>query len=427
MTLSERLHVTRRFVLTLAGAWLSVAVGLVLNVKALTLAGLFLGILVAIGTHAPRRAQLKAVVAARQRMPQEEQMVDVRVDLENRGRRTQLTEWKVELPGVARAEAGPTAGVFALPPQEDVSWDFKVAVQLFGLRSLGPVRVRMGDPFGFAFLESTVGKPDDLRVAPRREPLTDGVLRTRQIRVPLGAYEVTQPGDGFEFFGLRGYVTGDRPRDVNWKASARGTTLIVNQHQRENNAEIVLLVDARADTNVGKETLTPFAQSCRAALAIAEAHLHRRDNVRFVVVGSGLQEDRHTGPQRGLQGIMDLLVGLRPEGALPLGDAVTRLLPSLRPKTPIIVLSPFVGDQTIEGALSTLRAANFPIVAYVPRPEWGPQRSPEAVQWSILQQLNLARLRRMGIPTVTPEPDELLAEAVTALEVMARNATFVRA
>jgi uncharacterized protein (DUF58 family) len=408
----------------LAGAFLAAALLLGLaaatGVRALAAAGALLAALAAVAPRFPRRVPVAASLALASPHAVEEEDLGVAVELRNAGLRSVVADVCVALPGPSSVAAGEDAGLRVFPGRSQQRMDFKVEFHLFGLQRIGPVRVRVEDPFGLAAVEHEAAPAQEVRVYPHRDPLRDPVLKTKQMRSLIGRYEVSQPGQGFEFFGLRDYSVGDRPRDVNWKASARLGTMIVNQRQKESDAEVVLLVDVREATGVGAATRSPFAQGCRAALAIAEAHLRGRDAVRLIAYGADLVEDRHTGAVRQLQGILDLVVSLEPAGALPLGDVVHRVLPSLRRRSPVMLVSPLLGDPTIRAALATLRSHDLPVSALVPAPRWGPGAPEEAVHaWEARQRLEIQALRRMGIPVAQHGAEAPLAASLQTLEVRA--------
>lgn len=421
MTKRIQVQLTRHYVGALTAAWTLTIVALPLKAPALALLGLLLGLTVLLGARAPGRPRLTAQARTSIPTPAEEARVDVTLTIENKGHRAIFGEWRLELPGPSSVAEGTNVGYQYLHRHQRQEIPLALRFHLFGLQRLGPLQVRLEDPFGYTVLEGAIGKHHPVRVTPRVEPLRDTVFRARQKRTIQGAYEVSQPGTGFEFFGLRGYVPGDRPRDVNWKASARSGSYIVNQHQKETDAEVVLLVDTRAATGYGRRTMTPFAQACRTAISVADAHLMARDAVRVVAYGDGIHEDRHTGAVRRMQGVIDLIVDLEPAGQTQLAEVVRKILPSLRPRSPVMLFSALVDDPTVPATVADLLARDHPVQAIVPTPDWGDDetRPDSAVAWEARQQAALARLRRTGIPVATHAPGDLLEQSVLGLEVVA--------
>jgi uncharacterized protein (DUF58 family) len=416
----SRLLVSRRFVATLAAAWFLVLAGTLFGHSSLQVFGLFFALMATLGSYVPRRISVHAQQNVGKYSPNEKEPFPVDIQIHNRGRRSLFAEWQLLLPGLAKVAEGETAGYLVLPGRSDMDFAVQVEFLLFGLQKVGPLQLRIEDPFAFTALEQTFGDAEDVRVYPRRAAIHDAILRAKQKRAIVGAYEVAQRGDGFEFFGLRDYAVGDRPRDVNWKASARIGHLIVNQHQKENDAEIVLFVDVRQSSVVGLLASSPFAQSCRFALSIAEAHLRARDAVRYIGYGRQVLEDHHTGATRHIQGILDLVVGFEASGDLPLLDAVKQVLPGLRPRSPVMVFSSLVGDSSVNEAVSLLRSHDFPVTFMVPKPRWGPATPPQqSSQWETLQRAALDELRHMGIRSAHLAPDETMDHAMLQLEVTA--------
>ncbi len=415
-----QVQLTRHYAAALAAAWALVLVALPLRAPALALVGLLLGLVILFGAYAPGRPRLSAEAKLGTPTPVEEMPVDLKILLANEGRRAAFGEWRIELPAPSSVDSGQSAGYMYFAGRQRTELPLALRFHLFGLQRVGPIHLRLEDPFGFTVLEKTYGRPHAVRVYPRRDPVRDTVFRAKQKRTVQGAYEVSQPGTGFDFFGLRGYVPGDRPRDVNWKASARTGSIIVTQHQKETDAEIVLLVDVRAATLAGRRTRSPFAQACRSALAVAEAHLKARDAVRLVAYGDGIKEDRHTGATRHLQGVLDLAIDLEPSGTLALGDVVRHILPSLRSRSPVMIFSALVDDPSVPSAVAELLSRDHPVQAIVPLPDWGDEVPPAArLAWDASQRIALARLRRTGVPAATHAPGDVLEQSLMNLEAVA--------
>lgn len=415
-----QVHVGRRLVacLVLAGALFAAA--LVTGSPALAPFGFLLLGIALWGIHLPRAVKVEARLQLARPTAVEDEPFGIHVQVANRAWRGRLLDIRAALPGPAQVEVGSNTVARYLRRDGEASWSFDARFQLFGLQRIGPVTVRVEDAFRLAAVEHEAARAVDLRVYPRRDPMRDPVLRAKQIRSVLGLYDVPQPGNSFEFYGLRDYHVGDRPRDVNWKASARTGGLVVNQHQKESDAEVVLLVDARAQTLVGRASRSPFAQGCRAALTVGEAHLRSRDAVRLIAYGDGLHEDRHTGATRRMQGLLDLAVGLAPAGEMGLAMAVRRILPSLKRRSPVMVFTPLLGDPTVQEGLSLLQSHELHVSVLVPQPQWA-EATPTDEQrlWAARQKLAVRSLRRMGVPVAAHEPDAILATSLEGLEVRA--------
>lgn len=419
-------HVDQRFVATLALAWVLPVVGLLLGQPSLVLLGALLGGVAFVGITVPSALATKAEQQLQAESPTEGESFHASVSATNEGRRTYLAEWKFELPDTARIEDGQSRGLLVLPKGEPWELEFELEMLLFGLHELGPLNLRIWDPFGFMALETTVGEAEDVSVYPRRGAMKQPVNDAKQKRAMIGRYEVSQPGKGFEFFGLREYQHGDQPKDINWKASARADEIIVNQQERETNAEVVIFVDTRAETLVGQRLTSPFAEGCRTALALAETHLNARDDVRFFTYGEDVERDQHTGSQRKVQEILDKMLHLEPSGDTPLAHVVDKKIPHLTPRSPVFLVSPLVGDETIEDAIFTLQSHEFDVTVLVPPPQWGPEgsvngdidASAKRRLWEAEQERRIRSIRGQGAVAMYLDPDIPLYALLRRMEMI---------
>ncbi len=418
MTSDGRVRLTRALVSSFLGAIILATLGVLAQSLVVSLFAVGLAAYAMIGASGQRASRLVVKQNLGLSILPEDDPLPIGVAFQNQGRRKVFAEWRMQLPSTAVVVDGVSGGFDVIGRHRSVTSQLSAAFPLFGLRRVGGIRVRVGDPFGFAYREFQAGEGTDVRVVPAGVHLHDAVMSSRRIRLVMGAYEVAQPGDGFEFFGLRDYSPGDRPRDINWKASARRENLIVNQHQRENDTELVLFVDARAATNVGLETQSAFARTGRAAKAIAEAHLKSRDAVRLVAYGDTINEDHHTGALRRLDGIIDLLIATEPKGDMPMLAAVEEVLPRMQKNSPVIIVSSLVGDATIEDAVSLLRVHDFKVLVVAPAPDWGGGAARPATDAWAASQLDMVRkLRRLGLPVVHWMPGDDLERSIQVTEV----------
>ena len=73
-----------------------------------------------------------------------------------------------------------------------------------------------------------------------RRLLPDKLARLRQVE---GAIAVRGRGQGSEFDSLREYVTGDDPRAIDWRATARRTNVVVRTYRAERDRRVILALD----------------------------------------------------------------------------------------------------------------------------------------------------------------------------------------
>ncbi|HEX2066562.1 MAG TPA: DUF58 domain-containing protein, partial [Candidatus Thermoplasmatota archaeon] len=237
----------------------------------------------------------------------------------------------------------------------------------------------------------------------RRIPFT-----TRVPTITLGPHHVNRAGDGSEFHALRDYAQGDSLRTVNWKASARSGSLMVNQRVHESMTRLTLLLDARAASGAGPATATPLADGCRAAVSIAGAALRVRDRIRLVAYGEGLTEVPEAPGSRQLHELREALSCLPARGAMGLAQAVEAMATQLRPNTPVLILSGCEGDPSFVDGVRALRNRGcLPLVVASPvhvRPDGAEPEEPGAAALLAQREQTLAGVRALGVPVHETEP-----------------------
>jgi uncharacterized protein (DUF58 family) len=156
----------------------------------------------------------------------------------------------------------------------------------WGAYSLGTVHLRAFDDFRLRRFEARVRADVVVRAYPATERLRT-LIRPLRTHVYAGSRVAAQKGEGIEFADLRPYVSGDRVRTINWRASARRGELWVNQRHPERNVDVVLLLDTFAHAGpAGEGTLE---QMVRGASSLASAWLRDRDRVGVIAFGGTLR------------------------------------------------------------------------------------------------------------------------------------------
>ncbi|MEU0336203.1 DUF58 domain-containing protein [Streptomyces sp. NPDC006193] len=151
---------------------------------------------------------------------------------------------------------------------------YRVRSDLRGRYPLGPLQLRLTDPFGMCELARSFAAADTLTVIPRVEPLA-----------PVGfGGEAQGRGDGRQrslaFAGEddvipREYRYGDDLRRVHWRSTARHGELMVRREEQPRRSRCTVLLDTRggAFAGAGPDSAFEWAVSCAASVL---AHLLER-------------------------------------------------------------------------------------------------------------------------------------------------------
>lgn len=282
--------------------------------------------------------------------------------------------------------------------------DFHVVGKVRGPHRVGPVRIRNWSPMRLWAHDHFIGRPQEVDVVPRQDDIKGLGLMSRIVRPMQGRFNVNRPGQGFDFFSLRGYQGSDTMRSVNWKATARRDDLIVNQRQLETHSEIVIFIDARVTMGVGPVGRTPLDRGCRVALAAFAEALSSRDVVRFFAYGDGITE-MPPGSRDRLMKMETLLSRLPAAGTTGIVDAWEVAKREVKGTGPILLITSLEADAGLPDVVSNMTGRGHPVTVIGPVPADVQWNSPEASARRKRRQLMAEQLRNKGAVVVDLEAD----------------------
>jgi uncharacterized protein (DUF58 family) len=293
----------------------------------------------------------------------------------------------------------------------------------WGVYALGPLRARRYDQLRLVADEHTVDLDSVLRVYPTREALR-ALVRPLGTQAAVGDQVARTKGEGIELAELRPFSEGDDLRRVNWHASARTGELVVNELHPERNTAVVLLVDTFADIGTARN---PLDECVRAAAALAERYLGRRDRVGLLPLGGQMRWLRPASGAVQRQRIVETLLEATP--LPPAGEGARLVVPTrfVPPQALVLALTPLL-DEAVVTALLGLRGRGFdlavvelPPLSYVSLDDEGVRRLV-----TLERDLLRSRLRARGIAVVEWDEDQSLEVTVRAMEEFRRRAHVVR-
>ncbi|MEV7417995.1 DUF58 domain-containing protein [Streptomyces sp. NPDC089919] len=146
---------------------------------------------------------------------------------------------------------------------------YRVRSDLRGRYPLGPLQLRLTDPFGLVELTRSFREYDTLTVIPRTEPLprirltgeSAGYGDGRQRSLALAGDDDVIP---------RGYRHGDDLRRVHWRSTARYGELMVRREEQPQRARATVLLDTRriAYQGAGPDSAFEWAVSGAASVLL---------------------------------------------------------------------------------------------------------------------------------------------------------------
>ena len=158
---------------------------------------------------------------------------------------------------------------------------YQVRSDLRGHYPIGPMSVRVSDPFGLVELGRSFTSVTKLIVTPRTVPLPN---------IPMGG-DLTGSGDNrprafasgsAEDVTVREYRRGDDLRRVHWRSSARVGELMVRREEQPWQSRATLFLDNRLRAHRGQGPASSLEAAVSTAASIAVHLAHRGYSVRLV-------------------------------------------------------------------------------------------------------------------------------------------------
>jgi uncharacterized protein (DUF58 family) len=192
---------------------------------------------------------------------------------------------------------------------------YTVRAEVRGKYEVGPLVVRMTDPFGLCEITRSFTSVTHLTVVPQVVGLPN-VRLTGEFagRGDSRARSVAVHGD--DDIATREYRHGDDLRRVHWRSTARKGELMVRREEQPWESQATVLLDTRRAGHRGDGPAASFEWAVSAAASIGIHLRHSGYRIRLVT-GSGIDLDTTERDGDGI--ILDALaeVGLGPHGTVP--------------------------------------------------------------------------------------------------------------
>ncbi len=235
--------------------------------------------------RAPAGADLEIVRTLSGERFQAGEEAEATLTLTNRGPALEIVQCEDLLPPGLEVTAGSPFHLTSLATGQSTRWTYRLRGRR-GYYALSQVRLTVGETFGILPVENLAPTEGQLFFLPPVLRLRRVDVRPRRTRVYSGTIPARQGGTGVEFFDVREYQTGDSPRQINWRLTARHPeSMFSNQYEQERVVDIGIILDGRQRTNdFGGRSL--FEHSVLAVAALAETFLEAGNRVGLLYYGS---------------------------------------------------------------------------------------------------------------------------------------------
>jgi uncharacterized protein (DUF58 family) len=243
-----------------------------------------------------------------------------------------------------------------VPPGDRQSLAYRIPTERRGSLALGPTRAAVSDPLGLARRGRVVAPREEVLVRPRVHAIVPPTLGAgRRVHDDDRSPRAAATDATGEFLAVRPYETGDDPRRVHWRSSARSDDLMVRQFEAPRRGATLVLLDTRgpraeptANDGIGDVPADlAFEHAVEAAASIVTCLQRLRRPVECST-SAGLMLTRgptDTGPT-----VLDRLAVVTTGEP----DNLVAVLAGLRRRPPELVV--FVTADLDDGAVVALRA-----------------------------------------------------------------------
>lgn len=248
---------------------------------------------------------------------------------------------------------------FDLPARARVDLEFHATPRRRGRAPIGPLHVRYPSLLGLFRRDARCGATVDVKVYPAVGSIKQYQLLVRRLRTrEMGFRPHRLRGQGMEFSRLREHQSGDDPRFIDWKGTARRGHLIAREYQVERCQTVMMMIDGGRMLTEEVDGLAKIEYALHGALLLARVAADYDDRVGALVVLDRVE--RTCLPRKGraaVPALAEALFDIEPRMCETDYDAAFRRLQAVSQKRALVVLFTNVVDQESSMLLSAYMTA----------------------------------------------------------------------
>ncbi len=244
-----------------------------------------------------------------------------------------------------------------------------------GVFSLGPTDVIAGDPFGIFTVQTRFQATQSLLVLPPIIPLPDIEVapggRAGEGRPRPNALERTVSSAG-----VREYLPGDSVHWVHWPTSARQGMLYVRTFESTPASDWWVILDMDRSTQAGAGDRSTVEHSITLAASLADLGIRSGKSLGFTAFGNDLVWLPPMGGDTQRWNILHAMALLGP-GSLSLPELLSRVRPTLRQNTSLVVITASKEQRWIDSLILMMRGGTVPTVLLLDASAYEPMGQPK--------------------------------------------------
>ena len=334
--------------------------------------------------------------------------------------------------------------------------DFKIIINIaskttetlsYNLRPLqrgeyifGALNIYLSSQAGLLQRRTQFTEPTNVPVYPSIIQMKQLALKAfDQVTTQKGIKKIRRLGHSYEFEQIKSYVRGDDYRSINWKASSRRGTLMVNAYQDERAQQVYCVLDKSRVMRMPFNGLSLMDYAINTSLVISNIVLQKDDRAGLLsfsdVMGTAIKAERKANQ---LNKIMAALYREQER----MGEANYELLyhasrKLIKGRSLLLLFTNFESTYALERVLPVLRKINtlhLLVVVFFDNSEirefseQGAEDTEDIYLQTIAQNYlaektaMIQRLKKFGIQAVLTRPEELAVNSINKyLELKARG------
>lgn len=164
--------------------------------------------------------------------------------------------------------------------QKKLRWQFRPVLR--GSYHFGDVHLFVSTPLNILVRRFTTPAEQAVPCYPAFVRLNQYSLMANTVLHHHGAARTRRIGQSMEFEQIKEYVTGDDIRTLNWKASARRQTLMVNQYAQERAQQVYCIIDKGRLMKMPFGGMSLLDYAINATLIMSSVCLDNRDKTGLI-------------------------------------------------------------------------------------------------------------------------------------------------
>lgn len=180
---------------------------------------------------------------------------------------------------------------FVLNGRSTFSFDYFLKPQERGEYFFGIINIFLHGPLNMVIRHISGGEEQKIAVYPSFMQMKKFQLMavTNQLQAG-GSRRLRKLGGSLEFEQIKEYVQGDDYRRLNWKATARKNSLMVNNYMDERSQQVVCLIDKGRNMKMPFEGMTLLDYAINAALVLSNIVLIKQDKSGLLTFGKKVDQ-----------------------------------------------------------------------------------------------------------------------------------------